>query len=120
MAISIKGKIIHIGETETFASGFSKREIVIEELVDQYPQKLKSEFVKDKCSILDHYKLNEEVEISVNLRGSEYQGKYYVGLQAWKIERLNGATASSSSQQSSSSVSNAQSEVDDDGDRLPL
>lgn len=119
MAISIKGKIIHIGETETFASGFSKREIVIEELVDQYPQKLKSEFVKDKCHVLDHYKLNEEVEISVNLRGSEYQGKYYVSLQAWKIERLNGTTASSS-QQSSSSSSNAQPEVDDDGDSLPF
>ena len=40
---------------------------------------------KDKCSILDSYKVGQEVTVDVNVRGSEYNGKFYVNLQGWKI-----------------------------------
>ncbi len=82
--MQVNGKIKLIGETETFDSGFSKRQIVIT-TAEQYPQDLGIDFIKDKCSVLDNYKVDQDVEIAINLRGNEYNGKYYVNLQGWKI-----------------------------------
>ena len=83
----VKGRIKLINETQTFDSGFSKREFVVT-TQEQYPQDIKMELVKDKCSVLDTYKVDDLVEASINLRGNEYQGKYYVNIQAWKIDKV--------------------------------
>lgn len=85
--MNVKGNIKLIKETQTFESGFSKREFVVT-TQEQYPQDIKMEFVKDKCSILDNYKENDLVEVGINLRGNEYEGKYYVNIQAWRIDKL--------------------------------
>ena len=81
----VKGAIKVIESTQTFDSGFQKREFVIT-TNETYPQYIKLEFVKDKCAILDKYKVGDSVTVSYNLRGNEYNGKYYVNLQAWRIE----------------------------------
>ena len=86
MSQEIKGKLIVIGETQSFPSGFQKREFVIEELDGKYPQKLKFEAMKDGCEKLDAVRVGQVVNVSYNLRGNEYNGKYYVSLQAWKIK----------------------------------
>jgi hypothetical protein len=44
--------------------------------------------VKDKCSKLDSYRVGQEVAVQFNVRGNEYNGKYYVSLQAWTIVSL--------------------------------
>jgi hypothetical protein len=81
------GKVIVLGNTEEVGqNGFTKRIIVVE-TSEQYPQKLAIDFVKDKCSILDNYKVGDEVKVSVNLRGTEYNGRYFVNLQGWRIEK---------------------------------
>ena len=83
--MQIIGKVHLIGQTETVGNnGFTKRQIVVE-TSEQYPQKVAIDFVKDKCSILDSYKVGQEVTVDVNVRGSEYNGKFYVNLQGWKI-----------------------------------
>jgi hypothetical protein len=81
------GKIKVIRETQTFASGFSKREFVLT-TVGEYPQDLKMEVVKDKCTLLDKFKVGQTVKASFNLRGSYHapSDAYFVSLQAWKIE----------------------------------
>ena len=84
MALELKGKIKVINPTETFGSGFTKREFVIT-TAEQYPQDVKFEVVKDKCDTLDSYRVGQEVAVQFNVRGNEYNGKYYVSLQAWKI-----------------------------------
>ena len=84
--MNIKGKIKVIGETQTFESGFSKRQLVLTTL-EQYPQDLAVEFVKDKTSVLDSCDVGDSVEVAINLRGNEYNGKYYVNLQGWKINK---------------------------------
>lgn len=93
----LKGRIKIIGEIQNFDSGFSKRQFVIT-TEEQYPQDLAMDFVKDKCSILDQYNEGDEVEVSINLRGNEYNGKYYVNLQAWKIAKVNSNTATDDSE----------------------
>lgn len=88
--MNVIGKIHLIGQTETVGNnGFTKRLLVIE-TSEQYPQKIPIDFVKDKTSVLDNYKVGDEVNVSINLRGSEYQGKFYVNCQGWKIEKVNG------------------------------
>jgi len=89
MSNEITGSIIKIGDIETFPSGFTKREVVIEETEGKYPQKIKFEFAKDKCSILDRYNVGDIATVSFNIRGNEYNGKYYVSLQGWRIDGQN-------------------------------
>lgn len=85
MSYEITGKIIKISPLQEFDSGFKKRGFVIQ-TNERYPQQIKLELFKDKCSLLDNYNQGDTVTASFNLRGNEYKGKYYVNLQAWKIE----------------------------------
>ena len=107
--MQISGKVHLIGQTESVgANGFTKRQIVIE-TSEQYPQKVAIDFVKDKCSILDNYKVGQEVTVDVNLRGLEYNGKFYVNLQGWKIS-VNGTAQP---QQNTLQPLNQENEPDD-------
>lgn len=85
--MEVKGKVIIVGNTEEVGqNGFTKRVIVVE-TAEQYPQKLAIDFVKDKTSVLDGYKVGDNVSVAINLRGSEYNGRYFVNLQGWKISK---------------------------------
>jgi hypothetical protein len=55
---------------------------------DKYPQELKFEIVQDSVPMLQNFTEGEEVDVSFDLRGNEYNDKYYVNLRAWKIESL--------------------------------
>ena len=85
MSLSITGKVKHIFDTQTFDSGFTKREFVVTSQ-EQYPQDIKFETIKDKTALLDALKEGQEVTVSFNVRGNEFNGKYYVNLQAWRVE----------------------------------
>ncbi len=94
------GKIKLINDVQTFPSGFSKREFVVTTGDSKYPQDLKFEVVKDKCSILDSYKEGQEVQVNFDIRGNEYNGKYYVNLSCWKLSGKDGGGSSSNSEYS--------------------
>lgn len=79
------GKIKVILDTQTFPSGFTKREFVVTIGDFQYPQEVKFELIKDKCSWLDNFEQDQEVTVSFDIRGNEFKGKYYVNLNCWKI-----------------------------------
>ena len=91
--MEVKGKIKLITETKTYGSnGFRKREMVIT-TDEQYPQFINIEFIQDKTDLLDKFKVGEEVEVSINLRGREWvnpQGetKYFNSIQGWRITKL--------------------------------
>ena len=100
MSYSITGTIKQIDETQTFASGFSKREFVVTENAEKYPQDIKLEAIKDKCGELDALTVGQQVTVDFNIRGNEHNGRHFVNLQAWKItagekapEQPAGATA---------------------------
>jgi single-strand DNA-binding protein len=63
-----------------FESGFTKREFVVS-TEEMYPQDVKFELLKDKCSILDQYQVGDTVRVSFNIRGSLWQNKYFTNLQ---------------------------------------
>ena len=89
------GKMKWIGDTQNFPSGFSKREFVVTTAHDKYPQDLKFEVVKDKCPILDGFSLGADVQVSFDIRGNEYNGKYFVNLACWKLQTDGGGGAKS-------------------------
>ena len=90
---STSGKLKWIGDVQSFPSGFTKREFVVTTTADKYPQDLKFEIVKDKCSLLNPFEVGQEVEVSFDIRGNEYNGKYFVNLSCWKIQLAGAATA---------------------------
>lgn len=90
--MEVTGKVKFIGETETFGSGgFRKRQLVVT-TEEQYPQHISIEFVQDKVDLLNGYKLNDNVKVSINLGGREWinpQGetKYFNSITGWRIEK---------------------------------
>ena len=88
--MEVSGKIYQIGETESVGNnGFTKRQLVLETL-EQYSQKISIDFVKEKTTLLDGKNVGDEVNVSINIRGNEYNDKFFVSLQGWKIEVKNG------------------------------
>lgn len=83
--IEIKGTVETILEIQEFASGFRKRTIVVN-TGGKYPQTVPIDFAKEKIDLLDNLATGQEVAIGVNVRGNEYNGKYYVSLAGWKVD----------------------------------
>lgn len=96
MAYEISGTIKVIFDTQTFPSGFSKREFVIT-TQDKFPQDVKLECLKDKASMLDNLKEGQSVKVSFDINGREYNGRYFVNLSAWRVEPADGAASPGSS-----------------------
>lgn len=96
--MEISGRIKKIFETQTFGSGFKKRELVIT-TQEQYPQDILIEFTQDKTDLLNAVNAGDEVKISINIRGREWinpegVAKYFNSIQGWRLEK-GGATPSS-------------------------
>jgi hypothetical protein len=85
VAYELTGKIKLIQELKTFDSGFSKREMVVTTEDGRYPQDINLEFVQDKVALLDELREGQVVTVSFDIRGREYNGRYYNNLQGWKI-----------------------------------
>ena len=85
MAYDLTGKIKLIQEAKTFDSGFTKREMVVIVEDGKYPQEINVEFVQDKVLLLDSLQVGQEVTVTFDIRGREYNGRYFNNLQGWKI-----------------------------------
>ncbi len=98
MQNQIEGTIIHISPTERVGEKLNKRFFVV--LIEgQYPQEVKIEAINAKCDTLDHEKEGNKVKVHYNLNGRSYinkntgQKEWFTSLSLWKIESLNGNTA---------------------------
>jgi hypothetical protein len=91
LQITLKGPIKAIGDVQTFASGFRKRTVTVENLDDKdskWDQPINFEMHKDACDRLDNFKVGDDVEVTADVQGNEHNGKFYVSLRAWKIVKL--------------------------------
>jgi hypothetical protein len=100
MSFEISGRLAERFETQKVSDRFQKREFVLEikstgnsgfEFVDL----IKFQATQDKCSLLDQFRIDEEVKVSFNLRGRKWerdgQVSYFTNLEAWKIEKVQSA-----------------------------
>ena len=85
VAYDLTGKIKIIQEVKKFDSGFTKQEMVVVVEDGKYPQEINIEFVQDKVSLLDNLQIGQEVTVTFDIRGREYNGRYFNNLQGWKI-----------------------------------
>lgn len=116
--LKINGKVKVLMEKQVFDSGFEKREFVIT-TNEQYPQDVKLEVTQQKTDLLDDIKEGEELDVSFNVRGNEYNGRYFVNLQAWKIEKKGTAVNSTPAAPAVAPENNNESLGEDDDD-LPF
>ncbi|RME19355.1 MAG: DUF3127 domain-containing protein [Bacteroidetes bacterium] len=92
--MELTGRIKKIMDIQNVNDKFKKREFVL--VIDentQYPQYILFQTTQEKCGLLDNVKLNEQVKVHFNIRGREWtasdgQTKYFVTLEAWKIEKF--------------------------------
>ncbi len=90
--MELQGTVKKIFDTQTFASGFQKREMVLL-TQEQYPQPISIEFLSDKINLLDNVSEGETVKLGINIRGREWtnpQGevKYFNSITAWRLEKV--------------------------------
>lgn len=90
--MEITGKITKIFEEKSFNGGFTKREFVIT-TNEQYPQPILFELHKDKASQIAQMKSGDSVKVLFDIRGREWQEKYFNSLVAWRVEPLGSASA---------------------------
>jgi len=94
--------IIHsIGATTEYGkNGFTKREFVIklngQDENPAYPNYVALELIKDKCALMDSYKIGDEIRVTFNLSGRLWQSdgkpeKCFTSLQAWKVQAGSGS-----------------------------
>ncbi len=92
MNIEIKGRIVGINETIVVSESFSKREFKVV-TNETYPNTFKIQVTKDKCSLLDKFKVNDEVNVHCNLNGKDWTNpttqiiSNFITLDCWKIEQ---------------------------------
>ena len=82
----VEGAIKLINDTQTFPSGFSKREFVVTTDHDKYPQDIKFECVKERCAAMDGLSEGQKIIVHFDIRGNEHNGRYYNNLLCWKFE----------------------------------
>jgi single-strand DNA-binding protein len=88
MSFEVEGRLHKVFDTEKKTETFSAREFVIEVADGNYPQMVKFQLVQDRCSVMDNFEEGEQVKVHFDLRGREWQGKYFTNLNAWRVEKV--------------------------------
>lgn len=86
MEHKLKGKLILTQEPRQVSEKFRVMDFVIETQDEKYPQKIQFQVLNDRIQEMDKFKTGEELEVTFDIRGREYNGKYYNSLNAYKIE----------------------------------
>jgi len=114
MAFQIEGKLHRVFDTEQKTETFQAREFVLETPDTQYPQMLKFQLTQDKCTLIDEFSEGDTLTVHFDLRGREWNEKFFTNLNAWKLERP-GDTASSAPEQGATTVTpGTNADFDDD------
>lgn len=87
MALEVEGVLHKKFDTESKTDTFQAREFVIK-TDGTYPQFVKFQLVQDRCSAIDPYNEGDNIKVSFDLRGREWNGKYFTNLNAWRIEKV--------------------------------
>ena len=120
MSLELTGNIIHIGETETVGSaGTFKKRVLVIETEEQYKQQIPIDFVQDKTSVLDSYSIGDNVTVGINIRGNQYNGKWFSSINGWRIEKKD-QTVFQEAKQAKKKEENPFDDIEDSEPNLPF
>lgn len=97
MSFDVQGKMHEIFDEQQVSDKFRKREFVLEIPDGSYTQFIKFQLTQDKCSLLDQFKIGDDVKVAFNLSGKPFTKNgttmYFTNLGAWRIERADAAAS---------------------------
>ena len=88
MSFEVEGKLHKKFETQSKTETFQAREFVIEINSGNYPQFIKFQLTQDRCAIIDNFNEGEQIKVHFDLRGREWNDKYFTNLNAWRVEKM--------------------------------
>ena len=120
MAFEVIGKLHKKFDVEEKSSSFRVRNFVIVTKDGEYEQFINFQLTQDKCEIVDKFEVGSEIKVHFNLRGREWQGKYFTNLQAWRIEGDASANAADAPEDPFPSMDDVPLAEEDQNDDLPF
>jgi len=118
MGYQATGRLHKIFDTEKKSDSFSARDFVIEIEDGRFPQMIKFQLVQDKCALIDDYSEGDEINVEFDLRGREWNDKYFTNLNAW---RIGSAESSGKSKDEQAAIPNEPIPADNDfDDEIPF
>ncbi len=113
MTYTATGRLHKIFDTEQKSASFSVRDFVIETADEKFPQMIKFQLTQDKCALIDDYSEGDEISVDFDLRGREWNGKYFTNLNAWRIAGA-GAEAGAADEPAARTSAAVIDDLDDD------
>ena len=88
----ITGKVVAVNDVQTFASGFTKRDIVVNTSANpSFYSPVPFSFKKDKTDLLDGVKPGDEVKVKFGIDGRRWDGqngtRYFVDLRGFGLTK---------------------------------
>lgn len=96
MSFDITGTLVKKYEVETKGESFKVRDFVIKASDGgQYDNFVKFQTTQDRTSIIDDLNEGDEIKVHFDLRGRQWQDKYFTNLNAWRVEAVAAGSAPS-------------------------
>ena len=91
MTIEIKGQLKVIGQPEVKSDKFTKQEIVITiDSETNYPQHVPIQLSQKLLGVIGQFQVGQIVKATCNIRGNEWNNRYFMSLEAWKVDAEQG------------------------------
>lgn len=83
-------KIVFISDIQTVGQNWlQKRTVVLEEVSDKdYKWGIAFDLIKDKVNLIDGFTVGDIVEVSLNFRATESNGRWFTNINAWSIKKV--------------------------------
>lgn len=86
MGYELTGRVVQVGELKEFKNDFRKVDIVLD-TEGEYPQYIRCEALKKTADrIIQDVTEGDLLNVLFDLKGNEYQGKYYTNIVIYKFE----------------------------------
>lgn len=86
MGFEIEGKLHKKFDTEKKTESFQVRNFVILINDSGYENYIKFQLTQDRCDLIESVSEGTKIKVHFDLRGREWEGKYFTNLNAWKLE----------------------------------
>ncbi|OED36609.1 hypothetical protein AB833_26530 [Chromatiales bacterium (ex Bugula neritina AB1)] len=120
MAFQIDGTLHKIFNTEQKSEKFRARDFVIEVTDGKFPQMIKFQLTQDKCEAIDEHREGDQITVHFDLRGREWNEKYFTNLNAWRIESAAGDNQSAAPPQSDADYPTMNAKTEEFSDDIPF
>lgn len=124
--MEVQGKVCAVLDEQRFkgSRGDVVKNYFVVETGGKYPQKLKFEVFGEDLWSKMRIAVGSSVSVSFDIKGSEWNGKYFVNLSAWMVKTLSSAASEEARVSEAPKAEAPKSEVKDNGgkydDQLPF